>query len=128
MPAKFNVTSRTGVPFQTVDATPIVAAEFDASPFPLQAFWVDVKVLAAYADGSKAAAYWLQGCFRSNAAGTLTLVGSLASVVAAEEDTSGMDCTLSAIGTKVSVTATGVAATVINWSLEANIRRAPWNK
>ena len=116
------------MPFQTADATPVVAAYYDAAPRPLCAFWIDVKVVALYSDGSKAAAYWLQGLFRSSAAGVLTQVGSTASIITAEEDTGSMDCTMAASGTQIQVTVTGVAATTINWVLDNTIRHAPFSK
>jgi hypothetical protein len=127
MATKFNVAPTLSVPFQTADATPVVAAEFDATAYPLCAFWVEVKVTAVYADGSKAAAYWLTGLFRTSAAGTLTQVGATASVIAAIEDTAGMDCTLAASGAKAQVTVTGVAATTINWLFDNTIRHAPFS-
>ena len=128
MATKFNVAPALGVPFQTLDATPVVAAEFDATQYPLEAFFFEVKVVAVYSDGSKMANYWLQGAFRASATGAVTQVGSTASVVTAEEDTAGMDCTVAASGTKIQVTVTGVAATTINWLLDSTIRHAPFSK
>lgn len=124
----FNVAPALSVPFQTADATPIVAAEFDATQYPLDAFWFEVKVVALYSDGSKAAAYWLAGLFRSSATGAVTQVGATASVISAIEDTGSMDCTVAASGNKIQVTVTGVAATTINWVLDNTIRHAPFSK
>ena len=143
MATKFNVAPALSVPFQTtttIGATATVAAYFDAVPYPLDAFWFEVKVVAIYADGSKAAAYWLAGLFRSDASGVLTQVGATASVITALEDTGSMACTL-AVGTptnsgsgtgvtntEIQVTVTGVAATAINWILDNTIRHAPFSK
>ena len=128
MATKFNVAPALSVPFQTADAPPVVAASFDATQYPLDAFWFEVKVLALYSDGSKAAAYWLAGLFRSSAAGAITQVGSTASVITAIEDTGSMDCVLAVSGTEIRVTVTGVAATTINWVLDNTIRHAPFSK
>jgi len=131
MATKFNVAPALSVPFKTtaaIGATPTVAAYFSATPYPLCAFWCEVKALALYADGSLAGAYWLTGVFRSNAAGTVTQVGATASVIAAIEDTASMDCGMSASGTSILVTVTGVAATEINWVLDNTIRHAPFGK
>lgn len=128
---KFNVAPALSVPFQTtaaIGATPTVAAEFDATQYPLEVIWFEVKVVAAYSDASKGAAYWLAACFRSASDGTLTQIGSTASVIAALEDTAGMDCTVAASGKKIQVTVTGVAATVINWVLDNTIRHAPFSQ
>ena len=131
MATQFNVAPALGVPFQTtttIGATPTVAAEFDATQYGLEALWFEVKVVAVYADGSKGAAYWLAACFRTAADGTLTQIGSTASVIAALEDTAGMDCTVAASGKKIQVTVTGVAATAINWLFDSTIRHAPFSK
>jgi len=140
---KFNVAPALSVPFQTIaatGATATVGAYFDAIPYPLDAFWFEVKVVAIYEDGSKAAAYWLAGLFRSDADGVVTQVGSTASVITAIEDTGSMDCTL-AVGapadsgsgtstddTQIQVTVTGVAATTINWLFDNTIRHAPFSQ
>ena len=123
-----NVAPALGVPFTTTDATPTTIARFDAAQYPLDAFWLEAKVLAVYADGSKCAAYWLVGLFRSAAAGTITQVGATASVISAIEDTGSMDCALAVTGTKVDVVGTGVAATSINWLVDSTIRHAPFSK
>lgn len=128
MATKFNVAPALSVPFQTTDATPVVAAEFDATQYPLEAFFFEVKVVAVYADGSKGGTYWRQAAFRSSANGTLTQIGSTRSVVTDNEDTAGMDVSVAPSTTKVQVTVTGVAATTINWVLDNTIRHAPFSK
>ena len=128
MATKFNVAPALSVPFQTTDATPIVAAEFDAAQYPLECFFFEVKVVAVYSDGSKGASYWRQACFRSAADGTLTQIGATRTVVTDNEDTAGMDVTVAASTTKAQVTVTGVAATTINWVLDNTIRHAPFSK
>lgn len=127
MATKFNVAPALSVPFQTADATPVVAAEFDALQYPLDGFFFEVKIVAIYADGSKIGTYWRQAAFRSDAAGALTQVGSTRTVVTDNEDTAGMDVAVAASGTKIQVTVTGVAATVINWVLDNTIRHAPFS-
>jgi len=135
---KFNVAPALSVPYSSNDATARVGAYFDATPYPLDAFFVDVKITAIYSDGSAAAAYWIAGLFRADASGVVTQVGATASVIAALEDTGGMAATL-AVGTpansgsgagvtntEIQVTLTGVAATTINWVLDNTIRRAPF--
>ena len=129
MATKFNVAPALSVPFQTTDATPVVAAYFDAAPYKECAFFFEVKIVAVYADGSAGANYWLQAAFRTNAAGALTQIGSTASVVTAEEDTAGMDVSVAVGSTsQIQVTVTGVAATTINWVLDNTIRHAPFSK
>lgn len=135
---KFNVAPQLSVPYQSTDATARVGAYFDTTPYPLDAFWFEVKILAVYADGSAAATYWLAGLFRVASTGVVTQVGSTASVITAIEDTGSMAATL-AVGTpansgsgagvtntEIQVTLTGVAATTINWVLDNTIRRAPF--
>ena len=140
MATKFNVAPALSVPFSTEDATPVVGVYFDAVPYPLCAFFIDVKVIAVYADGSKTNAYWLAGLFRADASGVLTQVGATASVITALEDTGGMDVTmavgapadsgsgLSTDDTQIQLTVTGVAATDINWLFDNTIRHAPFTK
>lgn len=123
-----NVAPALGVPFQTADATPIAIAAFDATQYPLEAFWFEVKVTALYNDGSKAAAYWLAGLFRASATGAVTQVGATASVISAIEDTGSMDCALAVSTNEIHVVATGVAATKINWLVDSTIRHVPFSK
>lgn len=125
---KFNVAPALSVPFQTTDATPVVAAYFDATQYPLEGFFFEVKVVALSSTGSVAATYWRQAAFRSSSDGTLTQVGSTRSVVTDNEDSAGMDVTVAASGKQIQVTVTGVAATTINWVLDNTIRHAPFSK
>jgi len=134
MATKFNVAPALSVPFQTADATPVVAAYFNAHPYPLCAFFFEVKVIAVYADGSLGANYWLQAAFRTDADGVVTQIGSTAAVVTAEEDTGGMAVTVQpgtntgVDDTQIQVSVTGVAATDIDWVLDNTIRHAPFSK
>lgn len=128
MATQFNVAPALSVPFQTTDATPVVAAEFDATQYKLQAFFFEVKVVAVYSDGSLGATYWRQAAFRSSSTGAVTQIGSTRTVVTDNEDTAGMDISVAASGNKVQVTVTGVAATTINWVLDNTIRHAPFSK
>lgn len=140
MATKFNVAPALSVPFQTTDATPVVAAYFDALPYTLCVFWFEVKVVAVYSDGSLGGTYWRQAAFRSDADGVLTQIDSTNTVTTDLEDTAGMEVTV-AIGapadsgsgtstdnTQIQVTVTGVAATDINWLLDNTIRHAPFSK
>lgn len=132
MATQFNVAPALSVPFQTtaaIGATPTVAAEFDALQYPLEAFFFEVKVVAVFADGSKGSTFWLQAAFRSAADGTLTQIGSTRTIAAANIDASGpAACTVAASGTKIQVTVTGVAATVVNWMFDNTIRHAPFSR
>lgn len=129
MATKFNVAPALSVPFQTTDDTPVVAAYFDAVPYPLCGFFFEVKVTALSSTGSILGTYWRQAAFRSSATGALTQVGSTRSVVTDNEDSSGMDVTVAVGSTsQIQVTVTGVAATTINWVLDNTIRHAPFNK
>ncbi len=128
MATAFNVAPALSVPFQTTDATPVVAAYFDATQYPLDAFFFEVKVVAVYSDGSKMATYWRQAAFRASASGAVTQVGSTRTVVTDNEDTSSMDVTVAASGNQIQVTVTGVAATTINWLFDNTIRHAPFSQ
>lgn len=137
---KFNVAPALSVPYQSTDATARVGAYFDTRPYPLDAFFFEVKVVALYSDGSAAATYWLAGLFRVASTGVVTQVGSTASVITAIEDTGSMACTLAvgtpvnsgsgtgATNTEIQVTLTGVASTTINWVLDNTIRHVPFSK
>lgn len=139
MATKFNVAPALSVPFQTIGATPVVAAYFDAIPYPNCAFSVNLRAVAIYSDGTAAADYVLEALFRADADGIVTQVGTTTSL-ASHEDTAGMDCTL-AIGspvdsgsgtssddTQIQVTVTGVALKTINWVLDNTIRHAPFSQ
>lgn len=124
---KFNVAPTLSVPFQTTDATPTVAAYFDATQYPLCGFFFEVKIVARDATGSVAATYWRQAAFRSSSTGALTQVGSTRTVVTDNEDSSGMDVSVAVGSTsQIQVTVTGVAATTINWVLDNTIRVTPF--
>ena len=129
MATKFNVAPALSVPFQTTDATPVVAAYFDATQYPLEALFFEVKVVAVFADGSKGSTFWRQSAFRSAADGTLTQIGSTRTIGTDNIDGSGpAACTVAASGKQIQVTVTGVAATTINWVLDNTIRHAPFSK
>jgi len=120
MATKLNVATRPGVLVRTVDDTPVAAVTFATRPSKV--YWIDFKVTAAYEDTSAGAIYWLAAAFRTDAAGTLTQIGSTASVITAIEDTGGMAATVAASSTNVAVTLTGVAATNIQWRIDADIQ------
>lgn len=124
MATQLNVATRDGVLFRTADATPVVAVNFPTRKSKV--YWVELKVLASYSDTSKAAAYWLTACFRTDSAGTLAQVGSTASVITAIEDTGSMACTVAASSTNVAVTVTGVAATNIQWLISSDVKETDY--
>ena len=59
MATKFNVAPALSVPFQTADATPVVAAYFDAAQLPLQAFFFGV-LTAALRETAAAHPEWIR--------------------------------------------------------------------
>ncbi len=104
----------------TADATPIalnVASDITLDANTVYAF--HGLVVARYAGASTGAAYVIQGCVKKGAANANTaLVGT--PLVTVYEDTAGMDLGVTADTTngRLTLTATGVAATTINWKAE----------
>lgn len=103
--------------FSTSDATKTTAVSYQTLTDTAYAVWA--KAIALYDDFSKAAAYERVACAR-NVAGTLSLVGSVATPVTIE-DTAGMDFTIEVSGTTIVVSVTGVAATDITWRIALEI-------
>jgi hypothetical protein len=124
MATKLNVATRDYVIFRTADATPVVATTFTAKP--LKIYWFEIKVAATYEDGSAGGTWWRQAAFRSNAAGTVTQIGSTRSVVTDNEDTGGMDLTVAASTTTIAATITGVAATNIQWAVSSDVKEVDY--
>lgn len=118
MATKLNVAERAGVLFDTADATPIVAAEYQTVAAKL--YWFEVKVTAVNAAGTEGGSWWRQAAFRTATDGTLTQVGSTRSVVTDNEVTGGQDVTVAASGTKIQVTVTGIASTLY-WRVDSKI-------
>lgn len=102
---------------RTADATPAAlrpVSNVDLKPNTAYAF--EGLVVARYAGASTAAAYRVQGAVKMGAAAANTaLVGT--PLVTAYEDTAAMDLAISADTTngRLTLTATGVAGTDINW-------------
>lgn len=101
----------------TADATPIaLEPRSDVALEPNTAYAFEGLVVARYAGASTAGAYRVQGCVKMGAAAANTaLVGT--PLVTAYEDTVGMDLGITADTSngRLTLTATGVAATAINW-------------
>lgn len=101
----------------TADATPIALTP--ASDVYLEAntaYAFEGLVIAKYAGAATAGAYRVQGCIKMGAAAAnAALVGT--PLVTVYEDTAGMDLGITADTTNgaLILTATGVAATSINW-------------
>jgi hypothetical protein len=106
-----------GWKLQTADATPIaLAPTTNVTLVPNTAYAFEGLVVARYAGASTAGVYRVQGCVKIGAAAANTaLVGTVG--VVAFEDTAGMDLGVTADTTngRLTLTATGVAATAINW-------------
>lgn len=79
---------------------------------------VQVTVMAAKDDESKAAAWTLLGCF-SNAAGTLTQLGTT-QVLGPTDATPGYVATFDTSGTDIRVRITGATGETVNWSVNGN--------
>ena len=116
---------------QTTNATQTVAARFVTKADT--AYFFDVKVVAVKTtDHAAAATYWRQACALNNA-GTLSLVGSVRTVVTDNETTAGWDVDISTAtadvdgdGTNdktVTVLVTGAADTTINWRVIADVNK-----
>lgn len=102
---------------RTADATPVaLVPETDVDLEANTAYAFEGLVVARYASASTAGAYRVQGCVKMGAAAANTaMVGS--ALVTAYEDTAGMDLGITADTTngRITLTATGVAGTDINW-------------
>lgn len=101
---------------QTANATPTALTPENANLAVNTAYVFHGFFVARYVGASTAAAYVVQGAVKMGAAAANTaLVGT--PLVTAYEDTSTMDLGLTADTTngRLTVTATGVAATTINW-------------
>lgn len=114
-------TSQLGLPLNTTDATPAVAWTFPT--LSGNVYQVIAKVQGVNIDDTdEGIAYYLRALF-SNQGGTLAQIGSTQSIAAAIEhaDLTAADAALSASGTNIIVTATGVAATNLTWTVSAEI-------
>lgn len=120
MPAT-NTYLETGVIAQTTDATQTAASTFATTND--SSYFVDCKVIATETvDHDETGSYWRQATFK-NDGGTLTLVGSVRTVVTDNENTGGWDVTLDASGTSIRVLVTGAASTTVNWRVDLVIHK-----
>lgn len=116
-----NIAGQEGHLLSTTDATQTVAFELETQLNT--AYFIDLKVLATETtDFDETATYWRQACYR-NDGGTVTLVGSIRTVVTDNETTGGWDVTFDISGTKVRALVTGAAATNVRWLVFADVRK-----
>lgn len=117
---KFNVATRIGVPFRTNNADLIRAANFTTRPNKV--YWVEFKAIAYRTqDNSQAYSYWRQACYRTSAAGTVTLVGAVRTVVTDNEDAAGgiFDVVIDGTNIGLNVAAEG---TPTDWLIRSDIQ------
>ena len=130
LPADYTVStaaapaSKYGVYTNTTDATPTTSWSMVTKP--LSVYKVSVKVLGVNTstDFTQAGDYWLESAFRTNAAGTLTQVGSTRSIHTANEDNAAWDAGITTSGTSIIVQVTGAAGTNITWLTNVEVVRA----
>lgn len=112
-------TERVGTQWRTDDATQVTGLLIPTRSD--HAYFVDVKITAVQTtDFSEIATYWRQAAFK-NDGGTLSLVGSVRTVVTDNESTAGWDVTLDANSTNIRVRLTGAAATNITWLISPEV-------
>lgn len=107
-----------GVYTNTTDATQATAATFPTRTD--HAYGVTAKIVATETADHDEIAFYVRAAAFKNDGGTLTLVGSIASLVTIES-TSGWDVTLDASGTNIRVLVTGAAATVATWLVQLEV-------
>lgn len=112
-------TSRAGTQWRTDDATQVTGLLIPTRSD--HSYFITVKVLATETDDfDEIGTYWRQAAFK-NDGGTLSLVGSVRTVVTDNESTAGWDVTLDASGTDIRVRLTGAAATNISWLIAPEV-------
>ena len=117
---KFNVATRRGIPFRTNNADLTPAVTFTTRPSKV--YWVEFKAIAMRTqDDSQAYSYWRQACYRTNSAGTVTLVGAIRTVVTDNEDAAGglFEIDISGADIRLRVAAEG---TPTDWLIDSNIQ------
>ena len=108
----------------TTNATPTALTPENADLSANTVYAFEGLVVARYASASTGAAYRVQGAVKMGAAAANTaLIGT--PLVTAYEDTSTMDLGITADTTngRIILTATGVAATTINWLARLNFTK-----
>lgn len=118
MAQNFTVVQRTGLTLQTVDGAVNILGTFPI--VPSKAYTINVVALALRDTLTEAAGYRRTATFRSNAAGTVTQVGTTTSV-ATHEDDSTWDVAFAISGTNVNVVVTGNPGKIINWRADTEI-------
>lgn len=103
----------------TTDATPTPVTLY--TPQALQSVVVKFRANALKTDGTKAATWEITASFRCDSGGTLAIVGSATSVAVAADATYAPTAALSASGANIIATLTGIAATNIAWTFDAEI-------
>lgn len=107
-----------GIPVATTDATQTASATFPTKSN--RVYMAIARVAGALTtDFSQGGAYQRTALFK-NAAGTLSLIGSVSAPVTIESD-AAWDVTLDASGTDIRVLVTGKAATAITWLTQLDI-------
>lgn len=116
--------SKYGVYTNTTDAT--VTTAWSMATKPLAVYKVSAKVLGVNTstDFTQVGDYWLEAAFRTNAAGTLTQVGSTRSIHTANEDNAAWDATIDSSGTDIRVRVTGASSTNITWLSNVEVVRS----
>lgn len=119
---KLNTSSSGGAYVNTTDATQTTAATFQTRT---DKGYVVIATITAINTTTFAAmaSYYLRAAFL-NDGGTLAQQGSTQAIAAALETAalSGADATLDASGTEIRARVTGVAATNLTWSVDAEIQ------
>lgn len=117
MPAT-NSVNKTGVYVNTTDDTQTVATTFATKSN--KAYGVIAKIVATETADFDETAFYIRGALFENDGGTLSLVGSIASIATIEQ-TSGWDVTLDADSGNIRVLVTGAASTVVSWKVELEV-------
>lgn len=102
----------------TTDATPKNVTLY--VPKKSQAKQVSVKISAVKSDGSKAAGWQIAATIRCDSSGALTLLG--ATTLTAEADAGfAPTAEVNVSGANIIAILTGIAATTINWGIDAEV-------
>jgi hypothetical protein len=109
-----------GETVQTTDATATSLSVFTTKPNTV--YFVVANVVAMNTIDPEGGAYRRYAAFRTNAAGTLTQIGTTQTAVTLE-DNSGWDATIDSSGTDIRVRVTGEPAVTINWRADVNINK-----
>lgn len=125
---KHNTLEAFGESITTTDATVTPIVTFSTKPS--KAYLVTAKVVAQNQLLTQAAGYMVLGTFRTDAAGVLTQVGST-TVLTPMEDNAAWNVLFAvsqtdaagAANPEIRLTATGAAATNINWRADVSINR-----